>query len=335
VKKIFIDPGAFYTKVGAFERTNNVYKFYGKSFFPSFAAAANNTNSKSIIYYTHRETHHTVGYDCSNLTQKQIKERSTELDRLICLKKIIFDYSDNNEELEVNIAIDIGSKFEEFENICKLLGEGPSEISALRGLDNRIITKKTNVKFNLISTGDGVLGYLRSLNIDFSSALVIDIGHSTTKIYAVNKKHGVEIFKSIALGVSYYYEKILKLLQESGTQNFNLLWLIKQIEFGFDNVEVSETEGDFNVSLVLDNIRWDLNKDFKSSIIDILTNYYTNTTKWADLLVITGGGSRHNGEILRTSLNEGGFKFKNIHIEKLPVFSVLDGFQTALQASVD
>ena len=88
----------------------------------------------------------------------------------------------------------------------------------------------------------------------------------------------------------------------------------------------------YDISLVLENVRWDLNKEFKRFTTDMLTSYYTNRVEWPAMLVVTGGGASLNGDILRLSLEEGGYCFDEVYIEKQPIYTVLEGAGYVLRA---
>jgi hypothetical protein len=107
---------------------------------------------------------------------------------------------------------------------------------------------------------------------------------------------------------------------------------VKQIELGCEDVEVHH-ERQVNISLVIENVRWDLNKEFKRFTTDMLTSYYTNRVEWPAMLVVMGGGASLNGDILRLSLEEGGFCFDDVYVEKQPMYTVLDGAAYALGAA--
>jgi hypothetical protein len=109
------------------------------------------------------------------------------------------------------------------------------------------------------------------------------------------------------------------------------LWLVKQIELGCEEVEV-RTEAPSNpssrcydISLVMENVRWDLNKGFTRFAADALTSYYTTRMEWPGLLVVTGGGAALNGDILRLSLEDGGYCFDDVYIERQPLYTLLEG----------
>ena len=117
LKKIIIDPGDFYTKVyvlipaGERGSSNRSYEFYGRSFFPTLVSAAGATGDKGI-YYEDDNSFYSVGYDCSGLTLDQtIKELNVcgvnTFNEYLILKKVIFDYADNNDEIEIDVVIDI------------------------------------------------------------------------------------------------------------------------------------------------------------------------------------------------------------------------------------
>ena len=139
-------------------------------------------------------------------------------------------------------------------------------------------------------------------------------------------------------GVSYYYEKIARLFADEVIDDHHFLWLVKQIELGCEEVEVRTNASaapaprSYDVSLVLENVRWDLNKEFTRFTTDTLNSYYTNRVEWPALLVVTGGGASLNGDILRLSLEEEGYRFRDVYIEKQPIYTVLEGACHVLSA---
>ena len=234
------------------------------------------------------------------------------------------------------------------EEIGEALRHKKVEIAAFRGYDKRRLQKEVTIRLNLLSSGDAVAGFLGKNQLDFTTALVVDIGYNQTKLYVVDCEKGVERFQIGNCGVSFYYEKIVHLFAEEKIEDNHFLWLVKQIELGCEEVEVPrERKGEmmghavalsnpfprhYDISLVLENVRWDLNKEFKRFTTDMLTSYYTNRVEWPAMLVVTGGGASLNGDILRLSLEEDGYRFKDIYIEKQPIYTLLEGAGTVLRA---
>jgi hypothetical protein len=247
------------------------------------------------------------------------------------LKKIIFDYADNTDDLEINVVVDSHQRAQVFEEIGEALRDKKLEISAFRGYDKRRIRKEVTVRLNLLSSGDAVLGFLEKNRMDFTTALVVDIGYNKTKLYVVDCEKGVELFQTGDCGVSFYYEKIVHLFAEKNIDDNHFLWLVKQIELGCEEVEVrKESKGEgmgpvYDISLVMENVRWDLNKEFTRFTTDTLTSYYTNRVEWPAMLMVTGGGASLNGDLLRLSLEEGGYCFNDVYIEKQPIYTLLEG----------
>jgi len=355
VKIILVDVGSFYTKVyvmrkspenGGGDRTDQPYQFYGRGFFPTLISRAGDID-KGRMYYEHGGDLYAVGYDCSSaLRFEQIihafdGEGFSTDKALLILTKIIFDYADNNDDLEINVIVDSHQRAQVFEEIGKALSNGKVEISAYRGYDQRRITKQVTINLNLLSSGDAIVGFLEKNRMDFTTALVVDVGYNKTKLYVVDCEKGVELFQIENCGVSFYYEKIVHLLAEENIDDNHFLWLVKQIELGCEEVEVRrESKGammgkaaallnafprHYDISLVMENVRWDLNKEFKRFTADMLTSYYANRVEWPAMLVITGGGASLNGDILRLSLEESGYCFKDVYIEKQPIYTILEG----------
>jgi hypothetical protein len=353
VKIILVDVGNFYTKAYVLrqvpeedggDRADPPYQFYGRGFFPTLVNRAGDVD-KGRMYYEHEGDLYEAGYDCSNsLRFEQILhafdgEAFGSGKAFLILKKILFDYADNKEDLELDVVVDSYQRAQVFEEIREALCDKKVEISAIRGYDKRRIRKEVTVRLNLLSSGDAVAGFLEKNRRDFTTALVVDIGYNKTKLYVVDYEKGVELFQTGNCGVSYYYEKILHLFAEENIADNHFLWLVKQIELGCEEVEVrrGSKEGGtgpvYDISLVMENVRWDLNKEFKRVTTDMLTSYYTNRVEWPALLAVTGGGASLNGEILRLSLEEGGYCFNEVYIEKQPIYAVLEGAGYVLNAS--
>jgi hypothetical protein len=361
VKIILVDAGNFYTKVcvmrqvsekGGGDRTDQPYQFYGRGFFPTLIIRAGDMD-KGRMYYEHQGDLYAVGYDCSsNLRFEQIIHafdgEGLGADKaLLILKKIIFDYADNQDDLEINVVVDSYHSAQVFEEIGEALGNKKVEISAFRGYDRRRIKKEVTIRLNLLSSGDAVAGFLEKNRMDFTTALVVDVGYNKTKLYVVHCEKGVELFQIGSCGVSFYYEKILHLLAEENIDDNHFLWLVKQIELGCEEVEVRrESKGKignaaalpppfprhFDISLVMENVRWDLNKEIKRLTTDMLTSYYTNRAEWPAMLLVMGGGASLHGDILRLSLEEGGYCFNDVYIERQPIYTALEGAGYVLRA---
>ena len=357
MKILLIDVGNFYTKVyvmhqvpekSASERTDQTYRFYGRCFFPTLAGRVDDIND-GRMYYEHEGNLYAAGYDCTSAMRLEQIISALDSDgfnsekALIILKKIIFDYADNNDDLEITVVVDSYERAQIFQEIGEVLGNKKVEISAFRGHDKRWIKKDVTIKLSALSSGDAVVGFLEKNKMDLTTALVVDIGYSKTKLYVVNCDNGVEIFQIENCGVSFYYEKILKLFAEENidADDHNFLWLVKQIELGCEEVEVrSEHKGQmkgkatplpnsltrqYDISLVLENVRWDLNKEFQRFTTDMLNAYYTERVEWPAMLVVTGGGASLNGDILHLSLEEDGYCFNDVYIEKQPIYTALEG----------
>ena len=362
VKTILLDVGNFYSKVhvmrqvpenGGGERTDQPYQFYGRGFFPTLVSRADDID-KGRMYYEHEGDLYAVGYDCgSSLRLEQIIQAFDGVGlgtgkALLILKKIIFDYADNHDDLEINVVVDSYQGAQVFEEIGEALRHKKVEIAALRGYDKRRIQKEVTISLNLLSSGDAVAGFLEKNKRDFTTALVVDVGYNKTKLYVVDCEKGVELFQMGNCGVSFYYEKIVHLFAEENIEDNHFLWLVKQIELGCEEVEVRrESKGEilgkaaalsnpfprhYDISLVMENVRWDLNKEFKRFTTDMLTSYYTNRVEWPAMLVVTGGGASLNGDILRLSLEEDGYRFNDSYIEKQPIYTLLEGAGYVLRA---
>lgn len=362
MKQILVDAGNFYTKVyvmrqvsenGAVISAETPYQFYGRGFFPTLVRKAGETD-KSRIYYEHGGELYTAGYDCSSsLRLEEIIGAFDDEDSIghtarVILQKIIFDYADSGDELKIDVVVDSGMKAQLFDDIAQELQNRELDVAGFRGFDRRRIEKKVKVHLDLLSSGDAVEGFLDKKEVDFGTALAIDVGYRKTKVYVVDCDKGVERFHVEDFGVAYYYEKMVQLFAEEKIEDNHFLWLVKQIELGCDEVEIRGGENSevknrelstverspryYDISLVMENVRWDLNKEFKRMVKDTLTSYYTNRVEWTDVMVVTGGGASLNGDLLRLSLEEDGYCFNDLYIEKQPIYTVLEGACHALHA---
>jgi len=329
---------------GGGDWTGQPYQFYGRGFFPTLVSRAGDIN-KGRMSYEHEGRLYAVGYDCgSSLRFDQIinafnSARLSTSKALLILKKIIFDYADNDDDLEINVVVDSYEGAQVFEEIGEALRNRNVEISAFRGYDKRRIRKEVAVNLDLLSSCDAVGGFLKKTRRNFASALVVDIGYNETKLYVVDCEKGVELFRIENCGVSFYYEKIVHLLAEENIDDNHFLWLVKQIELGCERIEVRRESKEvtlgnlYDISLVMENVRWDLNKEFRRFATDMLTSYYTNRVEWPAMLVVTGGGASLNGDILRLSLEGGGYSFNDVYIEKQAIYTLLEGAAYVLAVS--
>jgi hypothetical protein len=355
VKAILVDFGNFYTKVVVMSHVpgrdggnpgEEPWHFFGRGFFPTLVSRATDMD-QGRMYYEHEGERYAVGYDCTPslrgeaITQAFGNQGFNTGQALLILKKIIFDYADSQDDLILYLVVDSPLKAQVFEKIGEAWGKKKVAISGFRGYDKRRILKEATIRLRLLSSGDALLGFLEKNRMEFTKALVVDIGYRQTKLYMVDGEKGVELFRIENGGVSFYYEKIVHLFSEEHIEDNHFLWLVKQIEFGCEEVEVRRERAGgmvgrtaalmdpfpkhYDISLVLENVRWDLNKEFKRFTTEILTSYYTNRVEWPDLLVVMGGGAAFNGEILRLSLEESGYGFDGVYIEKQPIYTMLEG----------
>ncbi len=327
MKKIYIDPGGFYTKVYVLEHdqaTGHV-QFFGRSFFPSAATSILTLQERSLCY-EHEGRIYLVGSDCNNalwdlddLSPDGLRHR--DLVARLLVRKALFDYTEPEEEIDLNILSDGTVKREIFEDLGAEF-TGRLELAAYRG--DKKITRFLNVKAQILAASEGVLGYIQKIKTDFSSAFLIDIGYRSTKMYVVTAKQGVEKFAFWEFGTKFYSEAILRALESEGLPATEPYWLMKQIELGCQSLDLPNIPP-VGVSLIIENARWDTNKDFRRLTTDFITDYYNTNAKWVELLVITGGGALFNGELLSTSLSEMGYEFDDIYIDKSPLYTLIEG----------
>ncbi|MBF0205501.1 MAG: hypothetical protein HQK53_01295 [Oligoflexia bacterium] len=386
MKKIFIDPGDFYFKVlvldGDIGQNDKYGTIYGRTFFPSMICEIPQSSEQlypTQIHYQEEdndeEKFYQIGQDSSEGHNQRIypDEKLPFLTKIthhsgkLFFHKILFDFSDHNEEIEVFFVIDALSKLNLFQKIIREIGEischFPYQVKAMRRFDQRIIRKDINLKVNFLWGSEGIAALVQEKIGEFRHALVVDIGHNTSKVYAIDFQEGVRYFQVLDIGMFYYYQKLLKMLLEAGINEINYLWAIKQIELGCEAVEIeiakhrngqkeeqlqkniqSRTnskgkihgknridgqgeKNDFDISTLIDNVRWDLNKDFNKEITNIISAYFVNLILPVDALLIMGGGAVFSGEILRTALIQNGYNPRQIYVDHAPLYNLLLGIQ--------
>ncbi len=354
-KKIYLDPGGFYTKVTVFASTEpgdlnsapDAYSLSGRTFFPTAAVCAP-AQTDRVICYELNETRYWVGGACANNRWNcdDESDAGTARNHLIAelvLRKALFDYCDSKDEVELFVVVDTPLRRQIFEKVCSQVSskscskvdstilESEIAVEGYRGPQK--IRKLLTLKLKILPASDGVLGYVNHIKSGFDLALFVDIGYSSTKLYVISQRQGVEKFEMMKLGARFYSDAIERALTEQGITPLEPYWLMKQIELGCQAIEV---DGDgagqlkgkprlFDVSLILENARWDTNKDFKRMTTDFITDYYNATSRWVGLLVVTGGGALFNGELLCAALSDAGYQFDDILIDKSPLYTVLEG----------
>lgn len=344
MKKIIIDPGGYYTKAYVFDCSAGEPSYYGRTFFPSDAHKAPAKKLNTLMYYEYEGAFYQVGYDCSIAS---LLSRNSERDigfagfagfagsvefvglaQELGLRKLVFDYSEilpAGDIIELNIIADTDDARKALEQTWI----APKDMIIIASRGEKRIAKKVRTVGAIISSGDGVLSLLRSSHSHLipssvspsASSLIVDIGFRSTKIYVANLNNGIEIFQTIELGVINYFTAIMERLEEAKITDVNPYWLMKQIELGMERVELEDSGAD--ISLILKNVRWDMNKDLTKAITDILTAYYHMTTTWFDTLFVTGGGAPLSGELLVAALREDGYTFRNIDVDTNPIYSLI------------
>ncbi|MBL6988740.1 MAG: hypothetical protein ISR65_03145 [Bacteriovoracaceae bacterium] len=361
-KKIFVDPGNFYTKIIVMKADGSGgFEFYGKTFFPSTVTPAAKESGISMLYGNQEEGLFAVGRDAlvlGGFTYEEAKLHPWGWRRdngKSLVTKILYDYVDEkNEQMEVTFLYDSAEKLALLKEVVKDYSKDDElvPVEAFRHLDQHQHHKNTEVKFNYVPVSDVLLNYLTSFGEEFRKSIVVDIAHNDVKLFIIDSETGVSLFKTIEIGVSTYYEKIMKLLTEQAESRVNYGWLIKQIECGITEIEVvsemDTSDGDglaisllserllgkpsvllnhlkqrFDINDVIENVRWDLNKDIKNMVYDTLVTYCSNNAINIDILAIIGGGANYNGEILAQNLEEEEISPDIIVVNEIPLYTLV------------
>ncbi|MBF0360261.1 MAG: hypothetical protein HQK49_04580 [Oligoflexia bacterium] len=345
MKKIFVDAGEFYTKVWVLDFSSklNEWQYFGRTFFPTITCEVpeipevqkelDAQNHQQQIHYEYNDHFYQVGYDCmekvnvDHLYNTNNISQQIQISRLI-LNKVIFDYTIDTEDVALFIVVDSVAK----ENLFKDIIHNHNTLfitKAYRGVDKRVIAKRVNIKFQLIWASDGISSLLKDKFDNLPQTLVVDIGHSSSKMYIIDPLNGLQHFRSLELGMFSYYKKMIKLFLEKEIENINYLWMIKQIELECEEIEIEcnnlKVKHNFDISALTENFRWDLSKDLKAAIVDFITFYFSNNSKAIELLHITGGGAHLFGNIIKASLITSGYNLQSIYIEKSPMYDTLYG----------
>ncbi|MBT3236232.1 MAG: hypothetical protein HN353_09810 [Bdellovibrionales bacterium] len=362
-KKIFVDAGVFYTKVSALKLEEGVgYRPSGRNFFPSMANSESDPLSP-LTYQVEGEMV-AVGYDSSQLTLSYDEAKahpwgwSIENGKAL-LTKILFDFMDKGDKsAEINFLFEDGDKLAVLKEVVAQFGAGKHPVNALRQNDKLMIKRDVDVTFNFLPASNALIDYLRTIEKSFRKGMVVDISHHKLRIFVLSPEEGVELYHESELGVCCYYERILRLLKEYELERVSYGWMIKQIECGMEEIEIEsdELESDhldepddieyikamslkylkrdsilvdnkkqhFDVGPLLQNIRWDLNKDIKNLVTENLVEYCTNNATSVDILAIVGGGANLNGEILMDSLEQEEMVVSILTIDRHPFYTLVD-----------
>ncbi|MBF0314615.1 MAG: hypothetical protein HQK50_09680 [Oligoflexia bacterium] len=340
MKKIFIDPGEFYIKVLVLDYVDS-WQFYGRTFFPALTCASKkNERHPQQIYYENNNLLYQIGYDCSEINFNQaFVDYNHSYDHVptskigpesgkLFINKSLFDFASDQEEVALSIVVDSPAKLQLFKEIVNnIQNDRPYEIKAYRELDQRMISKSIKLTTSFALASDAACALVKKKFESYSHALVVDIGHSSSKIYTIHSQEGVRLFGQLEIGMHCYYKKIIDLLQEKGIEQIDYFWLIKQLELGLGNIEIPDHKNvyTFDLSLIIDNIRWDFNKNFNKEITDTIKSYFTQLAFAVDSIFIMGGGAVFNGDLLCASLVNSGYNLHNIYIEKSPMYNILLG----------
>jgi hypothetical protein len=364
-RKIFVDAGVFYTKVSTLRlEEEEHYRPGGRGFFPSIVNVESDQYLSPMTYQV-GEQMYAVGYDSSQLTLSYDEAKEQPWGWNVgngkaLITKILFDFMDKGEKnAEINLLFEDGDKLSVLKEIVTQFGSGENfSVNVFRRTDELLIKRNVNVTFNFIPASDALIDYLKSIDQTFRKGMVVDISHHKMRLFVLSPEEGVELYKEDNLGVCCYYERILKLLQEHELGRVSYHWMMKQIEFGMDEIEIEtdELESDqiedsddiqyvkamslkylkrdsvlvenkkqhFNVGSLVENIRWDLNKDIKNLVLENLVEYCANNATTVDILAIVGGGANLNGEILLDSLEQEEMVVDLLTIDRYPFYTLVD-----------
>lgn len=312
-KNIYLDIGDLYTKLMILDSEDNL------EIDACFPTMVKNTriSDKTCSYYKKSETEtYIVGWEAAyESSLEEILDIKTRASVFEVLNKVLFDYVKNKTAANLHIVFDDEEqnqdidRFEELFKNCKF---------AVSGYANGVhATNQYALNISRHPAGDILKkSFEKSLNNkDSNVSLVIDLGFKKTKVFTLDYKHNNLTLHKLAHGFDYYLKKISEHFLDNKVR-FHPFVLLKELETG--NTMVGTLNGKYDVTDLLRNIRYDLNKIIVNEIEEILIKYYESYLLWPEFLYITGGGAMLNGEIIKTDLATRIDHFKQTNIEKKP-----------------
>jgi hypothetical protein len=314
LKNVFLDVGDLYTKLFVLGEDNNLeYDIC----FPTIAKRETVWEKTCGSYKEFEsEGYKLVGWDAAyKSTYEDVVEIRSKASIFDILNKILFDYFKDQSSVNINFIVDEDDELIQIENLGKLYkGLGFHIDGHMNGVQ---LTKqyRLNIKSHSVS---GILKkYFFSPSADEGQkvAIVIDIGFKKTKCLLLDMKNNNAVCHKLYHGFDYY---LIKLKEYFADVDITLHPFILLKELERSNNIIDTGNGKYDISNIIENVRFDLCKILVNEIELILKNYYNSYLLWPDFLYITGGGAILNGNAIKAGLTSRYDHFKQTLIEPRP-----------------
>lgn len=323
--ELLIDLGDIYTKFMLVENHRLIRRGSFPSVIASYPPPDEFFEFNERIYFDD-EKPYLVGWPATLAKNYLILGDSPQLNHCrILVKKILFDNLKSAQKVNLHLGVDTGQKAKLIQKMVSNLNSKTIPIAAGYIYKDDLEKNSLTVKGEICPTPLTIFDFLKQRE-NFSSMLIIDIGYFRTKLYIVHAKKGLAYSRTVQAGTEVYCTNLLRQFKSEKTNPFILM---KQFELTAPYIRVNNRS--YDVSSIMENICWDLNKELTLPAANALKDYFNRTGQTVDSFFITGGGVALQGDLLRSWLVKEGYKPEQILFDRLPTYTVVNSMREGMK----
>lgn len=331
--KLFVDIGDIYTKFMLLQDGKLVKKGSFLSVITPYPPVGDFYEYEEKIYFQGGK-YYLAGWPTALTENFSILGSfpEAEICRVI-LNKILSDEI-TKKKVHVYLGVDFGEKTMAIKEMADSIGDRMLKVRSKHMYEEEDEVKSIRLDTVLVPAPLCLLEYVFSRVPDKldenGKYFIVDIGYFRNKMYVVSRSRGVEDFTVDGGGMEMFYYDIRRYFRREGIQ-FNRFIMMKELELNYPYVTLES--GRYSVESVVENIRWDFCKDIVQSIMNFVKKYVESQGSGPDCLILTGGGSILNREVIEGMLSSKKYNFGNFIFDRSPRYSVLEGMKKLEAAS--
>lgn len=298
VKNIFLDIGDIYTKVYIFDEENFLQN---DACFPTIAkktvvlkeACSYFKNAKSGNFMS-------VGWDATYEAEYGdivgLKLKASIFD---VINKVLFDYIDDKSKVNINLIANEANNDFHLDDLEKIYKEKRVRVEGY--IYGQYLTKHYTINIKVYMAPHILKKFftISTIKKNHDVLLVIDIGFKKTKLFVIDIKNDHTVFYKLFHGFDFYLIKLKNHFEDVGIHLHPFI-LLKELER--NNTVIETDDGVYDISTIIENVRYDLCTALIREIEEKLKEFYNSFLVWPSFLYITGGGAILNAPVIKAEL---------------------------------
>lgn len=296
---IFLDVGDLYTKCHVLCADNGLRH---NICFPTIAAEADAARGTcSHFKDVETETYKVVGWDAVDGIAlddvARLRRKATAFD---IFNKILFGYIDDQSTVNINFIADEAHDDIQLENAEEIYDKSRYHVEGF--VNGSYVTRNYTVNLSCHMVSDILACSFQSSTLrDTGQGVVIavDIGFCNTKVFIIDTESYNVVYEKLPHGFDYFLVKVNDHFDAAGI-NLHPFVMLKELERS--NAVIDTDNGVYDISKIIDNVRFDFGNALVDEIDEVLRRYYHSFLVWPGFLYITGGGAAMGGDVVAAAL---------------------------------